>query len=934
MAFADFTVKTATVGVDPIPNPEGIRPIALGEDEVAVLDCKDCPSGNGNLVVRDLFTRSGEQPSNFSGSIGFETDSRMAMGDLDGDGNDEIAYIRMDTSGHYSIDVFDSGGETIGGFGFSFTLGTPLDIAVGDFNNDTRGDIAVLWYGAAGESGTKYLDVWKGTGERITSTSLSLSSSWGVRRISAGDMDGDHWDDIIFSADHYREFTDDPFTVGFVSLNGSPPVVISRNGEPFKIHDVAGLRDTTSGRAKIVLLGELRDARVFVYSGGSLVEDFDQYIPDVTDGSYPGWVARAITGGDLTGDGYDELFTLAFPADSLNYKTKVFVYSLAPPTGIIASWDTGLTMSDTSPSRADIAAGDVHGEGFFMSPTGEKKTTPIDAVIAARIGAPPHVRDLYTPGQGHYGETWQTTFDSTTTSRESSGVAFSAQIGLSDLVALELRVEFTWTHSESQIQELYTSTEFHAGSVQGSDSDPNNRPSDTLLVVRETYDMFRYRVWNRDMNGDNTIDSRDTVWISTRATKTFGNPALDVWNYGNDTATGIPWRNYPSWTPIPDGIQGRHRVGEPATYQVVHANICEDPDTHMNGPSWIPPNSNEPCGWFWLIPDNGDQGLNFVRGASNGFEIADSYDVNVDGGIRTAAGGITFSKGLGWDTVQRFVAGTSLTLGAESATVPYNCARWVGCTPTEYRFWFVPYFYYENRTASNDPNVQQRFLVLDYLVMNLGPGYTSISPVGDITSPTNGQSFDPGPIPIDGKATTTSNVTNTFKSFTLEWGVGSNPSVWNPIQCESSCTNPRNSSARLGTWDATGKYGGTYTIRLTVRDWANHVVEIRRQVTITGPPPPGLTVTISPSSQTVIYSLDGSCPLDPTASFSASVSGGTGVYTYSWQFGDGGTGTGNPTSHTYPNSGATYTVTLTVTDSAGATGTATATVTVTGVRFC
>ena len=64
--------------------------------------------------------------------------------------------------------------------------------------------------------------------------------------------------------------------------------------------------------------------------------------------------------------------------------------------------------------------------------------------------------------------------------------------------------------------------------------------------------------------------------------------------------------------------------------------------------------------------------------------------------------------------------------------------------------------------------------------------------------------------------------------------------------------------------------------------------------------------TFSPSSPTV----------GQTATFTASVSGGTQPYSFNWNFGDGQSGSTNPATHSYSSKG-TFTVALTVTDMNG-----------------
>jgi PKD repeat protein len=112
--------------------------------------------------------------------------------------------------------------------------------------------------------------------------------------------------------------------------------------------------------------------------------------------------------------------------------------------------------------------------------------------------------------------------------------------------------------------------------------------------------------------------------------------------------------------------------------------------------------------------------------------------------------------------------------------------------------------------------------------------------------------------------------------------------------------------------------GGTYTVRLEVRDDDNATDDEAHQVTVTAPPPP---------NQSPNAAFTESCS-GLTCSFNSAGSGDSdGTITFSWTFGDGGTSTEANPSHTYA-SGATYTVTLQVTDDDNATDTETRQVTV------
>lgn len=88
-------------------------------------------------------------------------------------------------------------------------------------------------------------------------------------------------------------------------------------------------------------------------------------------------------------------------------------------------------------------------------------------------------------------------------------------------------------------------------------------------------------------------------------------------------------------------------------------------------------------------------------------------------------------------------------------------------------------------------------------------------PTSTITSPTASQLIPETSFAILGTASDAN-----FTQYTLQYGAGSSPSVWNDIG-----TNPRSTpvtAGTLGTWDTAPLSDGVYTIRLTTTDAANN----------------------------------------------------------------------------------------------------------------
>lgn len=97
---------------------------------------------------------------------------------------------------------------------------------------------------------------------------------------------------------------------------------------------------------------------------------------------------------------------------------------------------------------------------------------------------------------------------------------------------------------------------------------------------------------------------------------------------------------------------------------------------------------------------------------------------------------------------------------------------------------------------------------------------------------------------------------------------------------------------------------GTFTVTLTVRDSAEHVLTMAKSIPVTPP-------------VTADFTLSQERPMaGETISFSGMADGGTPAYAFAWAFGDGSTDYGMNTTYAYPAAGS-FRITLEASDSAG-----------------
>jgi len=376
------------------------------------------------LATSSAWSAGGDQPGT---EFGYSVDS---AGDVNGDGfsdvivgapshdngevNEGAAFVFHGSTSGLSISA-DWSGE-------SNTVAALYGSAVataGDVNGDGYSDVIVgapmFANGEAGEGGAfLYLGSSGGLGliAAWATESHQLGASLGTSVSTAGDVNGDGFDDIVVGIPNFdNPENNEGLTAVYLGSASGPSAVPHWTGEINQAGAFYGASVATAGDvngdgysdiivgAPLYDDGEVNEGRIFVYHGsanGIATQDFS-FDQDVAGALYGASVASA---GDVNGDGYDDIVVGArFHSNTTSQEGACYVYN-GSASGLSgpASFSVEGGQSGAELGRSVASAGDVNGDGysdiivgthFFDLPQNDEGVAVVYAGSATGVGGVP-----------------------------------------------------------------------------------------------------------------------------------------------------------------------------------------------------------------------------------------------------------------------------------------------------------------------------------------------------------------------------------------------------------------------------------------------------------------------------------------------------------------------------------------------------------------
>jgi len=331
--------------------------------------------GESTMNSTSDITMNGESSTNEFGI------SVSSAGDINGDGYSDIiigaegfnslqgkSYVYFgETSMDTTADVTITGESTGNNFGYSVAF-------AGDVNGDGYSDLLVGAYGYGSNTGRAYFYDYFMKNEisaEVLLTGESASNYFGSSVSSAGDVNGDGYQDILVGIKGYNSNTGRACiyfggnvldNVADVTLNGES--MNNRFGE-----SVSSAGDMNGDGYSDVIIGAPQygaDGRAYIYFGGSSMNNI---VDVVLNGEALGVVFgnSVSTAEDVNGDGYSDVIVGDYQYNSNAGRAYIF-FGGNSVDNIADKILTGFAISGLGFSVA--SAGDVNGDGYSDVITG------------------------------------------------------------------------------------------------------------------------------------------------------------------------------------------------------------------------------------------------------------------------------------------------------------------------------------------------------------------------------------------------------------------------------------------------------------------------------------------------------------------------------------------------------------------------------------